>query len=164
MNILPLEMQRKKIDMEVIYKTEWHAELHMVETTLSGTVNEQDIEQWEQSLTQAFARIPDGTYFKIFINLHGFSAATLQAHKRYREIIPLLLANHDWKVGYVDLFEESKLMKFRKIRNIGCIAAVHVHQDEEKIKKYEENFSRENEHYMTDPVKAKQWILSYPLN
>ncbi len=128
--------------LEKVTDTKWHPELSLIETTLSGDVDEQDILRWEKSLHQSMSKIPDGSYFKIFINLYGFKAINIQAHKRYREIVPLLLANHDWKVGYVDLFEESKLMKFRKIRNIGCIAAVHVHQDEEKIKKYEENFSR----------------------
>ncbi len=149
---------------EKITSTQWHPQRSLIETTLSGDVDEQDIIQWEQSLHRAMNQIPDGASFKIFVNLHGFKAVNIQAHKRYREIIPILLANYNWKVGYVDLFEESKDMKFQKTRNIGCIAAVHVHQDKEKIRKYEENFSRENEHYMTDSEKAKEWILSYPMN
>lgn len=151
-------------NLKNIANTKWHHELNLIETNLSGNIDEQDVIQWEKSLHDAMSQIPEGSQFKILVNLYGFKAVNIQAHKRYREIIPLLLANYNWKVGYVDLFEESKLMKFSKTRNIVCIAAVHVHQDEEKIKKYEENFSRENEHFMTDVTRAKEWILSYPLN
>lgn len=145
----------------IITQTIWYPEYQLLETTLSGEVDEQNIRTWEQSLHSEMAHIPDGSVFKILINLYGFKATNLHAHKRYREIIPLLLADYGWKVGYVDLFEESKQMKFQNKRNIQCIAAVHVHQDQEKIVKYETNFSRPNEHYMTDPQKAKAWILNY---
>lgn len=144
--------------------TQWHHELNLIETNLSGNIDEQDVIQWEKSLHDALALIPEGSQFKILVNLYGFKAVNIQVHKRYRDIIPMLLADYNWKVGYVDLFEESRLMKFRKTRNIACAAAVHVHQDGEKINKYEANFSRENEHFMTDLKKAKEWILSYPID
>jgi hypothetical protein len=147
-----------------VAETSWNAGHKLIETIFSGDVDEDDIAKWERSLHHAINQVPDGTTFKIIVNLYGFKAINIQAHKRYREIIPRLLANYNWKVGYVDLFEESTQMKFQSIRNINCAAAVHVHQDEEKIKKYEERFSRDNEHFMTDPLKAKDWILNYMPN
>ncbi len=149
------------VAVEKIIGTNWWPDEKLIETKLIGEVDLDDIHSWKRSLTEAMNKIPEGGSFKIMVNLYGFKAVNIEAHKQYREIIPLLLAQYDWKVGYVNLFEESKTMKFTRTRGIHCFAAVHVHQDEEKIRKYEENFGRTNEHFMTDPIKAMQWILDY---
>jgi hypothetical protein len=149
------------IATEKIIETNWWPEQELIETKLIGEVDLDDINLWKHSLKEALNKIPGGGSFKIMVNLYGFKAVNIEAHKQYREIIPLLLAQYDWKVGYVDLFQESKTMKFSRTSGIHCYAAVHVHHDKEKIGKYEENFGRENEHFMTDPEKAMQWILNY---
>lgn len=149
--------------LEKITTSQWHAEEKLLETILSGDVDEEDVIRWETSLEKALSEIPADSTFKCLVNLHGFTAINIHAHKRYRTIIPLTLAKYNWKVGYVDLFDEASQLTFSKNRNIQCVAAVHVHQDETKISKYEEKFSRENEHFMTDPDKAKAWILHYKI-
>lgn len=149
------------IATEKVIETNWWHGQKLIETKLIGEVDLDDINLWKHSLKEALNKITEGGSFKIMVNLYGFKAVNIEAHKQYREIIPLLLAQYDWKVGYVDLFEESKAMKFTRTRGIHCFAAVHVHHDKEKIGKYEENFGRVNEHFMTDPEKAMQWILNY---
>lgn len=149
--------------LKKITTSQWYPEEKLLETILSGDVDEDDIVRWENSLEKATNQIPEGSTFKCLVNLHGFTAININAHKRYRTIIPLTLAKYNWKVGYVDLFEEASQLTFSKNRNIQCLAAVHVHQDETKISKYEEKFGRDNEHFMTDPDKAKAWIRSYTL-
>ncbi|GAB3175237.1 hypothetical protein [Telluribacter humicola] len=140
-------------------RTDWYPEQKLIVTQLSGDVDQADIEQWEQSLHQALAQVEDGGTFKILVNLWGFKAVDFPTHKKYREIIPLTLANYGWKVGYVDLFEEAAAMTFTTERGIRCTGAAHAHQDATKIEKYESLFGRDNERFFTDPKLAEEWIL-----
>jgi hypothetical protein len=141
-----------------ITTTEWHPDKKLIITQLSRDVDLADVELWETSFKNTLDTIEDNGIFKIFVNLHGFKAADIEAHKRYRSIIPLTLADYGWKVGYVDLFDEARDMSFKNIRGIRCVAAAHVHHDETKIEKYEMNFGRENERFFTDPKRAEEWI------
>jgi hypothetical protein len=147
------------------FETTWVPENKLIVSHLSGDITIDEIEEWERSLEREMQKIQDNDEFKIFINLHGFTAIDLDAHKRFRNIVPLTLAAYGWKVGYVDLFEEeSKKIKYSNTRGIKCIAAAHAHQDAVKIEKYESNYSRANEHYFTDPDKALNWIKNYSGN
>jgi hypothetical protein len=148
----------------IITKTEWLPEHRLIVTHLSGDVSIADVESWEKSLHTALDQIEDNSTFKIFINLWGFKALNLEAHKRYRAIIPLALADRGWKVGYVDLFEEAASLKFQNLRGVRCVGAAHAHQDASKIEKYESLFGREREHFFTDPQKAKDWIFGLPVS
>jgi hypothetical protein len=88
-----------------------------------------------------------------------FKAINFEAHKCFRNVIPLTLAKYGWKVGYVDLFaEESSQMEYSNTRGIRCIKAAHVHQDETKIGLYERSYSREDERYFTDLEEASAWL------
>jgi hypothetical protein len=143
----------------LVLESEWLPEQRLIVTHISGEVNEAQIAEWEASLHRALAQIPDGGTFKIFVNLHGFKAVNLPAHKRFRDIVPLTLAQYGWRVGYLDLFEEqTKDLALTYHRQIRCVGAVHCHQDAEKIERYQAHYSRSNEHFYTDPVVARQWI------
>jgi hypothetical protein len=141
--------------------TEWYPEKSLVVSRLSGNVDKADISEWEKSLLDTLNGMEDHTSFKIFVDLHGFQAADLDAHKRFRGIVPLTLAQYDWKVGYVDLFEEAKTLAFSATRGIRCVGAAHCHQDATKIELYEARFSRAGEHFFTDRQKALDWITEY---
>ena len=138
--------------------TEWFPEYSLIVTRLNGNINELDVDAWEQSLKKALSQIPDNSTFKILIDLHGFEAANIAVHKKFRIIIPLTLAEFGWKVGYVDLFEEGRTLKIATCRGIKCLYAAHVHHDATKIEKYEQSFGRANEHFFTDSQKAEAWI------
>jgi len=140
--------------------TTWHADQKLLITQISGEVDLKDIEHWEQSLQHGLAQLADNSSFKIFVNLYGFKATSIEAHKRFRTIIPSTLASYGWRVGYLGLFEEAVNLPIIQTRGIRCTAAVHVHQDETKIALYEERFGHEREHFFTDPVKAEAWIRS----
>jgi hypothetical protein len=145
-----------------ITRTDWYPEKSLIVTQISGDVSKDDIAAWEKSLLDALDRLDSNTSFKIFVNLHGFKAIDLDAHKRFRAIVPSALANYGWKVGYVDLVEDdAKKMTFINKRGIQCSAAVHCHQDVTKIELYEQKFSRDNEHFFTDPKRAMEWIEKY---
>ena len=139
--------------------SEWHPEKRLIVTRIGGDVTQDDIKAWEASLHKALSLVEDNSVFKIFVNLHGFKAVNFEAHKSFRTIIPLTLAQYGWKVGYVDLFgEEAKALQLSNNRGISCVGAVHCHQDETKIALYQSNYSRPNEHFYTDPLAATAWI------
>jgi hypothetical protein len=141
-----------------ILQTTWHPDKKLIITQISGDVDTQDVVDWEQTLQEALAQVADNSTFKILVNLHGFKAVNLDAHKRFRTVIPATLATCGWRVGYLDLFEEAANLPITQTRGITCTGAVHVHQDETKIALYEERFGHEREHFFTDPQAAKTWI------
>lgn len=89
----------------------------------------------------------------------GFTAENFEAHKYFRNIVPLTLANYNWKTGYVNMFEEGKNLSLKSTRGIKCTAAVHVHHDSSKIGLYQEKYSSKNEHFYTDVATARNWIM-----
>ncbi|SDF40202.1 hypothetical protein SAMN04487996_110207 [Dyadobacter soli] len=147
-------------DLKVI-KTDWEPANRLIVTHISGDLDKEDVIRWEESLQAALDQVEDGGTFRIFVNLHGFTALNFDAHKHFRNIIPLTLAEYGWRVGYVAMFEEeaSGLVLSSK-RNIRCLAAAHCHQDETKIAKYESLYSSPNERFFTDPEMAEAWIRS----
>lgn len=148
-----------------ITETNWYPEKRLIITHLSGDLEHSDIERWEQSLKETLNLVEDNSSFKIFVNLFGFKAVNINAHKRFRDVVPLTLAGYDWKVGYLGLFEEeAKTMVFTNTRGIQCAGAAHAHQDETKIVMYDSAFSSNRERFFTDPVLALQWIEALTLN
>ncbi len=142
-----------------IVETNWYPEKSLLVTQISGILEKADIEKWEEKFLSTLESLEANTQFKLFVNLHGFTAANLEAHKRFRTVIPQTLANYGWKVGYVNLFEEeAKKMSITTTRGINCIGVAHSHQDQTKMDLYESRFSTEQEHYFVDPTAARDWI------
>ena len=138
--------------------TTWHADEKLIITQISGEVGLKDIEHWEQTLVQTLAQLEDNSTFKILVNLYGFKAFNIEAHKRFRTVIPATLATYGWRVGYLNLFEEASTLPLSQTRGIRCTAAVHVHQDETKIALYDMRFGHERERFFTDRKAAEDWI------
>ena len=136
----------------------WFPEKKLLVTELSGDITIADIGKWEASLYSVFDKIEDGGTFKIFVDLVGFKAVSIEAHKRYRDIIPLVLAGYGWRVGYLNLFEEAAGLKLTNKRGVSCIGAAHAHHDATKIEKYQSMFGTDREQFFTDPVRARAWI------
>jgi hypothetical protein len=144
--------------------SKWYSDQHLIITCLTGLLSLDEIIVWEKSLYMALSEIPHQNTFKILVNLHGFTAENFDAHKRFRTIIPAVLADYGWKVGYVNLFEESAAITLTNHNGIQCVAAAHVHHDKSKIDKYSELFNSENEQFYTSPARAKTWIESIKMN
>ena len=137
--------------------SKWISAQSLLVTRISGEVQLQDVELWKNSLKVALSQVADNSVFKMLIDLHGFKAADIQAHKKFREIIPLTLSRFGWRVGYLDMFPEASLTLSNE-RGIQCIAAAHVHHDATKINLYESKYSSPYERFFTDPQQAAQWI------
>ncbi|MPR35097.1 hypothetical protein [Salmonirosea aquatica] len=145
----------------IITETSWDAGKKLIITHISGAVEKSAIETWEKTFQAALESIPDNGTFKVLVNMYGFEAVDLEAHKRFRGIVPVTLAGYGWKVGYVDLFpEEAKTMKYTPTRGIQCVGAAHVHQDSTKMDLYNTRFGRDTERFFTDPDRAREWIES----
>lgn len=144
-----------------IVGTNWYPEKRLIVTHISGELDKSDIEQWETGFKNTLVKIEDNATFKIFINTYGFKAVDIDEHKRFRGIVPLMLADYGWKVGYVDLFEEeAKTITYRNTRGVQCVGAAHSHQDETKMALYEIRFGSDRERFFLDPIQARQWIES----
>lgn len=145
--------------MKNIFTNTWYPKTRVLISELSGDINIDEIEKWEQSLKRLLSKMEPDSQFKIFINLHGLKAIDLVAHKRFRTIVPTILAEYNWKVGYVNLFEdEAKDLVLKSDRGITCVAAAHCHDDETKIERYDNMFGKPNERFFTDPVVALDWL------
>ena len=131
----------------IIRDSKWIAGQSLLVTRISGEVEMQDVELWENSLTLALSQVADYGVFKMLIDLHGFKAANIQVHKKFREIIPLTLSRYGWRVGYLDMFPEASVTLINE-RGIQCMAAAHVHHDASKINLYESEYSGPNERFL----------------
>lgn len=139
------------------YESTYLPHQKLIVTHLSGELGANEIENWRLSLVAVFEQLSDNDRFKILINLHGFKATDFNAHKQFRVIIPSLLANYGWYIGYLRLFPETEIT-IRSERNIHCVAAAHVHHDETKITQYATHYSIHNEGFFTDPQVARNWL------
>lgn len=149
--------------MTKIITSFWQPAEQMVTTRLSGLLDTADIQYWENTLIETMKQVPDNTDVKMLVDLHGFKAENFEVHKQYRNIIPLLLARHGYRIGYLDMFPEATITLSTE-RGIRAVAMANVHQDETKMKDYQEKFSKLFEQYFTDSTAALAWILSVKLN
>ncbi|TGM46726.1 hypothetical protein EHQ92_02030 [Leptospira biflexa] len=147
--------------MKIEIDTKWEQDSNLIITRLSGPITEADAIEWEKGLTQVLQSLPNGTKFKIFVNFYDLNPSSVSAHKAYRNVMPLLLSQYGWRIGYLDLFEEANGLKITTTNGIQCVAAVHCHQDSYKIGEYERRFGKENEHFYDDPIRSEDWIRNF---
>lgn len=145
--------------MKVNMQTSWHPIERLIVTRLNGKVSINDIQAWERDLMKTMDSIPNNSSFKMMVDLSDFEAVNTEAHKYFRNIIPLLLADYHYRIGYLDMFPEASIQLSKK-RGIECIAMVNVHHNEEKMTDYQLRFSNVREQYYTNRDKAMKWILS----
>ena len=145
--------------MEKITEATYYPDQKIVELRLSGLLNAADIENWKNEIEKTMSQVPDNSTFKMLVNLHGFKAENFEVHKAFRNIVPLLLADYGYRIGYLDMFPEASV-ELKNTRGIQCVAMANVHQDETKMKDYQEKFSSAKEQYFTEPLVAEQWIES----
>lgn len=142
----------------VTAKTEWNPQTGILATSLSGAVDTKDVEMWESRLQSALDSLPSGSRFKLLVNFYGLAPVSVEAHKRYRSVIPATLARYGWRVGYLDMFPEADGLHIVAEREVRCIAAVHVHQDTYKIDEYDRRFGNATERFFTNVQLATEWL------
>lgn len=143
--------------------TRYYKDQQLIVTTLSGELDAADVQEWHESLKAVTGSLEAGTQFKILVDLHGFKANNFEVHKQFRVMVPQLLAEYGWYVGYIRMFPEAEIC-IRSTNNIRCRAAAHVHHDETKIANYASNYSMINEGFFTDSRAAKEWVEAIVLH
>lgn len=141
-----------------VYATQWLPDESLLITELKGPVDVAGIEAWERSLHGALDQLPENTSFKIFVDLVGLAPVDVETHKRYRSTVPLALARHGWRVGYLDMFEEANNLPLTTERGVRCVKAAHAHQDAYKIEEYDRRFGKASERFFTDSAVALAWL------
>lgn len=142
-----------------MYDTMWNAEQRLLSTTLTGMTSTEDVAAWRLTLDRALEKVPDDGVFKLLVDIRGYEPANPEAHKAFRVVIPMLLADYGFRPGFLDLYPEAELA-IRRLRGVTCIAHANVHHDAGKMATYEQRLGRANERFFTDIRKAEAWIAA----
>lgn len=135
----------------------WDAADGVLISRLSGAFSAADVERWKAELGAALAAISDGRSFRLLSDLSGYEPADLEAHKAMRTVVPLLLAEHGFRTGLVDMVEAEE-PTVTTTRGVTCVAVAHVHHDAGKMTLYQERIGSAKEGFFTDPAVALAWV------
>lgn len=144
--------------------TEWDENKKSLITRFSGKPTITDVHQWRDELYNATQLLPDNTNFKMLIDLRGYTVDLVEKeiHFVQREVIPTFLSLHNFKVGYLALFEAEVAVKAGE-RNVNCVAVAHIHHECHKMEAYDQKFGRNNDRYFCDGEAAEQWLDEYKI-
>ena len=119
-------------------ESQWDPGRALLVTELKGPVDVEAVKAWRAGLQEQVDRIPDGTRFRLLLDLTGYEPAGLDAHKAMRTVVPDLLVAHGLRPAFLDLFPEAPEPAITAEREVVCVAFANVHQDETKMSRYEE--------------------------
>lgn len=147
-----------------LFKTEWHADQKLLVTRFSGKPTLAEVRQWKNELYDTTRLFPDNTQFKMLIDLQGYTVDLVEKeiHFEQREVIPTFLSLHNFKVGYLSLFEVDIEIKAGE-RNLNCVAVAHIHHECHKMEAYDQKFGKSNDRYFCDSAAAEKWINEYKI-
>ncbi|HEX2046874.1 MAG TPA: hypothetical protein VHF27_03860 [Acidimicrobiales bacterium] len=136
----------------------WDPERRLLVTELRGPVDVEAVEAWRAELQGEVDRLPEGTRFRLLLDLTGYEPASLDAHKAMRTVVPSLLVAHGLRPAFLDLFPEAPEPELRAERDVVCVAFANVHHDEEKMGRYEERIATANQRFFTSRAAAEAWL------
>ena len=140
----------------------WDNGARIVRTSLTGTVTVADVAAWRQGLHAVVASIPDGSTFRLLVNLVHFSPFDIAAHKAMRSVIPMLLAQHGMRPALLDLFDNECDLIVTSLRGVRCTACANVHHDAIKMHQYQDQIGMPDQAFLTDIAAAESWLSSAP--
>ena len=140
----------------------WDPERGVLVTELEGTVDVEAVRTWRAGLQAEVDRIPDGTSFKLLLDLTGYEPADLDAHKEMRMVVPDLLVAHGLRPAFTDLLPEAPEPELRTERGVVCVAFANVHHDETKMTHYEERIATTTQRFFTSRSAAEAWLATVP--
>ena len=139
-------------------RSKWDSATGILRTDLTGPVTTDDVATWREGLHRELANIPDGTSFRLLLNLSGFQPVTIDAHKAMRTVVPDILASHGLRPAFIDLFDERPEMVITTSRGVRCSAFANVHHDEARMTDYEQRIGKPNQKFFTDVSAAEAWL------
>jgi hypothetical protein len=140
----------------------WDGADHIVRTNLVGRVSVADVDAWRRGLQDVIATIPDGSTFRILVNLFGFQPLDIAAHKAMRSVVPQLLAQHGMRPALLDLFDGEPELVVTCLRGVRCTACANVHHDATKMQHYHERIGASDQAFLSDLDAAEVWLASAP--
>jgi hypothetical protein len=140
----------------------WDAGRCVLETRLPGPVTLEDVSAWKDGLAHEVSCVPDGTRFKLLVDLRGFDPGSVEVHKAMREVVPRLLAAHGMRPAFIDLFDDRPEVAVTTTRGIECTAFANVHHDAAKMQNYESRIAKPNQRFFTSRSEAEAWLDSLP--
>lgn len=137
----------------------WDNDRRILSTRLAGVLSPEDVQSWKDSLQRASRQIPKDSVFKMLIDIRGYEVADQdrQVHQVMREVTPLFLASHGFRVGFFDLYQVEPPVS-RGDANALCIAVAHVHHDCSKMERYNELLGTSKERFFCDVDDAEAWL------
>jgi hypothetical protein len=144
----------------VVGSSHWDRQQRLLVTQLTGTVDVDDVDAWRLALLDAVERIPDGTSFKLLLDLTGYEPASLDAHRHMRMVVPDLLIAHGLRPAFVDLYPDAPEPVVIQDRGVVCVAFANVHHDETKMARYEEQIATANQRFFTSRSAAEEWLAT----
>lgn len=129
--------------------TRWERERRLLVTELGGPVSAATVEGWRRGLWSEVDRMPDGTWFRLLLDLTGYEPASLDAHKQMRTVVPELLVAHGMRPAFVDLSPEAPEPVLRCDRDVVCVAFANVHHDPTKMARYEEQIATPEQPFLS---------------
>jgi hypothetical protein len=125
---------------------------------LKGRVDLDTVRAWRAGLRDEVDRLPDGSRFKLLLDLRGYEPAGLDAHKEMRTVVPDLLAAHGLRPAFMGLFPDAPEPVVRAVREVVCVAFANVHHDETKMRQYEERIATADQRFFTARSEAEAWL------
>ncbi|MBD2072557.1 hypothetical protein H6F86_01225 [Phormidium sp. FACHB-592] len=145
--------------MTEIMHTTWNPTEQILRTRISGVLNQEQVEAWEQSLEQMSRQIPKHLNFTMLVDIQGYEVSEQDkaVHQQQRVVIPTFLARHGFEVGFFRLFEVQNTIPPSPDR-ARCVAVAHVHHDCNKMALYNQNLGRSNERFFCQLSEAEAWL------
>lgn len=101
----------------------------------------------------------------MLVDIRGYSVSDMDptVHKVQREVIPLFLASHHFRTGFIDFFGvKGEIAASRD--NATCLAVAHVHHDCPKMELYRQTLGREEEGFFCQLPEAEAWLSGFSRN
>ena len=148
---------------DAIITVTWLDDAQVLSTRVAGVLSLDDVERWRQDLQRTVRRLPREGVFRMLVDVRGYEVAdqNRHVHQVMREVIPLFLAAHGFRVGFFDLYQAEPSVG-RDAAEALCVAAAHVHHDQAKMERYNELLGTTSERFFSDLAEAAAWLQHTP--
>lgn len=157
------QARRREVLIIVPATTTWDPRSFILRTRFSSPAGIADVVSWRAGLYAAAAVIRRGSSFKLLVDIRGYDVASTDpsVHKVQREVVPIFLAAHHFRTGFIDFFGVKGDVSPSKEDAI-CVAVAHLHHEEPKMNLYRQALGREVENFFSDLPEAESWLSDFP--
>jgi hypothetical protein len=153
----------REVQILVPATTTWDSRSSILRTRFTSPAGIADVVSWRAGLYAAAAVIRRGTSFKLLVDIRGYDVAATDpsVHKVQRDVIPIFLAAHHFRTGFIDFFGVKGDLSPSK-EDAVCVAVAHLHHEESKMHLYRQTLGRDVESFFSDLHDAENWLMDMP--